>query len=93
MHSSRMVSNAPVRVLSVAISLVLILVLLTAKVSLADSVTSTVSVGTNPEGVALDPTNGYLYVANFGSGTVSVIDGSTNTVVTNVTVGVYPIKI
>lgn len=42
-----------------------------------------VSVGIRPRGIVFDPTNGYLYVANFASGTISVIDGATNTVVGN----------
>ncbi len=93
MYNSRKSYYRAVGILSVAISLVLVLVLLAPKVSLADSVTSTVTVGTNPEGVAFDSTNGYIYVANSGSGTVSVIDGSTNAVVANVTVGTSPDKI
>ena len=91
MHGSRLVSDPRLRVLCAAMFLVLILALQAPKVSLADSVTSTVTVGIQPEGIAFDPTNGYLYVANFGSGTVSVIDGSTNTVVTTVTVGNGPV--
>jgi YVTN family beta-propeller protein len=35
-----------------------------------------ITVGTNPCGVAYDPVNGYLYVANSGSNTVSVISTS-----------------
>ena len=33
-----------------------------------------------PRGIAFNPNNGNLYVANFGSNTVTVIDGATNTV-------------
>ena len=42
---------------------------------------SPVSLGDEPTGVVFDPTNGLLYVANFGSGSVSVVNGVTDTVV------------
>lgn len=38
-----------------------------------NTVTATLGVGSNPSGVALDATTGIAYVANQGSGTVSVI--------------------
>jgi len=43
-----------------------------------------------PVGVAYDPSNGYIYVTNFGSGTVSVINGATNTVIATIPVGSEP---
>ena len=43
-----------------------------------------------PAWVAYDPSNGYIYVTNYASGTVSVIDGATNTVIANITVGPAP---
>ena len=46
--------------------------------------TTTVSVGGVPNGIAFDPLNGELYVANFSPGTVSVINGTDNSVVTTV---------
>jgi len=39
-------------------------------------------------GVAYDPSNGYVYVANYGSNNVSVINGSTNKVIASIGVGV-----
>jgi YVTN family beta-propeller protein len=51
------------------------------------SVIATVSVGTGPDGMAFDPANGDMYVANSNSGTISVISGSTNTVVHTITIG------
>ena len=39
----------------------------------AQSVVSTILVGQGPFGVAVNPTNGLVYVANFNSNTVSVI--------------------
>jgi len=43
-----------------------------------------------PWSIAYDPSNGYLYVADSGSGTVSVINGTTNTVIANIPVGSGP---
>jgi YVTN family beta-propeller protein len=45
------------------------------------SVIATIPVGKSPFGVAINPTNGLVYVANANSNTVSVIDPKTNTVV------------
>ena len=53
-------------------------------------VTATVSVGSNPDGVAYDSSNNYIYVANCGSNTVSVINGANNSVVATVSVGSSP---
>lgn len=44
----------------------------------------------NPFRLAVDPLTNRIYVANFTSNTVSVIDGATNTVITNVPVGTTP---
>ena len=46
--------------------------------------------GPYPEGVAWDSQNGYLYVANYGSDNVSVINGATDAVVGTVRVGSGP---
>jgi YVTN family beta-propeller protein len=56
-------------------------------------VVDTIPVGTFPFDVAFNPDNGFLYVANAGSNTVSVIDPATNTVVATITVGGSPIGI
>jgi YVTN family beta-propeller protein len=42
---------------------------------------SPISVGAGPRGIAYDPVNGRMYVANSASNTVSVISTATNTVV------------
>jgi len=39
-------------------------------------VIATIPVGSMPAGVAYDPSNGYIYVTNYGSGTVSIISTS-----------------
>ena len=56
----------------------------------SDIVKATVTVGTEPLGVAITPDGNYAYVINYGSGTVSVIEISSNTVTTTVTVGTEP---
>ncbi len=56
--------------------------------STGDTVLETIRVGTEPSGVAYDPGNGYVYVANYISGSVSVINETT--VVATVTVGINP---
>jgi len=43
--------------------------------------------GMGPAGVAYDPSNGYIYVTNVFSGTVSVINGATNAVIATIPVG------
>jgi YVTN family beta-propeller protein len=55
-----------------------------------NTVVATVNVGHRPAGVAFDPTDGDIYVADEGSGNVSVIADSTNTVIANVTGFVGP---
>ena len=54
---------------------------------------ATIPVGSIPIGVAFNPDNGFVYVANFNSNTVSVIDPSTNTVVATIPVGTNPVGI
>ena len=39
-------------------------------------VIANITVGSSPAGVAYDPSNGYIYVTNAGSGTVSIISTS-----------------
>ena len=59
-------------------------------ISLSSSAVATVTVGTNPYGVAYSPTNDRVYVTNNTSSNVSVIRPSDNTVVATVTVGTNP---
>ena len=56
----------------------------------ASAASSTVSVGGDPWGVAVNPSTNTVYVTNFYDNTVSVIDGSNNTVTSTVSVGGYP---
>ena len=60
------------------------------KVFAQDRVIGTIPVETSPIGVAYNAKNGDMYVTNFDSGTVSVIDSSTNTVTKTIPVGTLP---
>lgn len=51
---------------------------------------TTVTVGSNPWGVAVNPVTNVVYVTNSGSGTVSVLNGSTYATLSTVTVGGTP---
>jgi YVTN family beta-propeller protein len=53
-------------------------------------VVATVAVGRFPSGIAVDPVNDRIYVANAGSNSVSVIDGHRNRVIATVGVGARP---
>ncbi len=64
-------------------------ILLFPAASRAQIVTTTIQVGTGPQAVAINAVTNQIYVANSGSGNVTVIDGATNTV-TKVGVGTQP---
>jgi gliding motility-associated-like protein len=57
-----------------------------------NSVLTTVTVGTNPNGISVSPDKGFVYVSNSGSNNVSVIDPSTNSVITTISVGSIPLS-
>ncbi len=57
----------------------------------ADSVIANITVGDRPNGVAYDPDSGEIYVSNWGSSTVSVINTTTHQVEGNpISVGYVP---
>jgi YVTN family beta-propeller protein/VCBS repeat-containing protein len=58
-----------------------------------NKVVKTIAVGDAPDGVAAAPLSDYVYVANSGSGTVSVIQAATNSVVATVAVGGAPRRV
>ncbi len=59
------------------------------KVALAHSITLPVR-GTQPYGIAYNAANNNMYIANVGSSTVSVISGSTDSVIASILIGKIP---
>lgn len=51
------------------------------------SVVDTILSGNNPEGIAINPTNTLMYIANYGDGTVSVVNVVTNSVINTINLG------
>ncbi|WP_188555355.1 Ig-like domain repeat protein [Edaphobacter dinghuensis] len=54
---------------------------------------STIAVGNDPTALAVDPASGRLYVANTADATVTVIDGSSSSVLFTIKVGRSPVAI
>ena len=57
------------------------------------SLVATITVRNNPMYLAFNPSNGYVYVSNYHNdarGSISIINGRTNTVLKNVVVGNGP---
>ena len=52
--------------------------------------TTDITVGKSPRAIAVDPTTNKIYVANSGSNSISVIDGTINDVVATVTFNIHP---
>jgi YVTN family beta-propeller protein len=59
----------------------------------AQNFTVSIAVAGTPGAIAVDPVTGQIYVANAGSGSVSVIAGSTEAVVATIPVGTTPTAI
>ena len=66
------------------------LALAAAQPARAASLLTTVSVGNQPDDVAVNPVTNRVYVVNEEGQTVTVIDGATNTAVTTIFVGYKP---
>lgn len=58
-----------------------------------NTITGSVTVGSKPVGVAVNPAQPRAYVANLASNSVSVIDTATNTVTATVPVGATPVLV
>ena len=56
----------------------------------APAVIATISVGGYPIDAGVNPTTNRIYVANTTGDSVAVVDGSTNAVITTITVGDAP---
>ena len=57
------------------------------------TVVATISTGSGARGVGVNTSTGLVYVANLGNGTVSVVDGNTDTLVTNIPSGGVPVGV
>ncbi len=55
-----------------------------------NTITATIRVGNNPEGVSVSPNGRRVYVTNYTDNTVSVINAFTNTVIATIPVGSCP---
>ena len=55
--------------------------------SAASSVITTITVGSEPQGVAFDYANGHAYVTNSGGTNVTVVDSATNIAIDSITIG------
>ncbi len=58
-----------------------------------NTVIGTVNVGSEPFGVVVSPNNQFVYAANYGGASVSVIDAATNTVQTTISVDRNPAEL
>ena len=59
----------------------------------ADTIVNTIPVGQGPIALAFNPENDNMYVADFNSGNVAVIDSSDNTIVETIAVGQGPVAL
>ncbi|MFA5845213.1 MAG: YncE family protein [Coriobacteriia bacterium] len=71
----------------VVVSTCLLLALSASLVLSADSLLSTVTVGSRPTAVAVNPVSHRVYVANYAGGSVSILDGVSDTVSATVSTG------
>lgn len=91
---------AGVRRRGLALSILLLVILSAVSVAIIGSSQSsfaqssnliaTINVGSYPSALAYDSSNGNVYVVNTASNDVSVINATTNTVLTNISVGYHP---
>jgi YVTN family beta-propeller protein len=59
----------------------------------ADTIVDTIPVGQGPVALAFNPENENMYVADFNSGNVAVIDSSSNTIDETIPVGQGPVAL
>jgi YVTN family beta-propeller protein len=74
-------------------SAVLLAGLATAQLTVGQTVTANLTVGTHPSAEAVNPVTNRIYVVNENSASVSVIDGAAGTVLAAVAVGASPIAV
>lgn len=73
--------------------LILAIAVLMCQAGAAESVVATIPQIGSPNGIAVDLLTGLAYIADSGSGTVSVIDARTNSQVNTIFVGIDPIGV
>src|SRR6187551_746689 len=61
--------------------------------SKTSNIAFSIPVGIHPTGIAVNPNNNKIYVANAGSDSISVIDGLSTRLLNKITVGDNPIDI
>jgi|SRR5690242_613028 YVTN family beta-propeller protein len=84
-------SNNSRWLLTLAFALVLLSIGIITHNAFADQVITTISLGDqHPSEIGVNPSSDKIYVTNIGSNTVSVIDGSTNNVLSAIPVGSGP---
>jgi YVTN family beta-propeller protein len=66
-------------------ALMILALMLASRSEAALTLITTIAVGSGPQGIAINPTTGLMYVANEGGTTVSVIDISTDAVTATIT--------
>ena len=88
-----MTSKKSVRVFVAGMFFVCALVATTSMTAQADTVVTTIPVGSNPQSLAINPAGTFAYVTNTGDDTVSKINLATDTVVATTTVGLFPIRV
>jgi YVTN family beta-propeller protein len=66
-------------------ALMILALMLASRSEAALTLITTIAVGSDPQGIAINPTTGLMYVANEGGTTVSVIDISTDAVTATIT--------
>jgi YVTN family beta-propeller protein len=93
---SKFVGINPVQVLLVLLTIMSftsLYIISGIQASLAATLEDTITVGEGPIALAFNPSDDNLYVANFNSANVSIIDTSTNTIEDTITVGEGPIAL
>ncbi|HEX5977271.1 MAG TPA: hypothetical protein VFY68_08345, partial [Nitrososphaeraceae archaeon] len=75
---------------TIGLIITILIITSSAGMVLGDLVTAAIPVGEFPQALIFNPSNNYTYVSNRDSGTVSVIDSTSNSVIKNITVGSSP---
>ena len=85
-NAMKTIGNPPIKTLTVAT----FAIFMVASLARADFVVDTIPAGTNPYAVTVNPVTNRTYIANYGSGTVTVINGTTSDTARTITVGSNP---